>query len=320
MAPRFMKAIAFVAVGVLASVVACGPPEAAPPTGTEGGAPVETDGNFTRRIYERNFVFASLDGDSLFIVPWMMQIVESPDTVRRDAHAWLARGGVWEAFYTERWWTRPTRAPGQVLPHGRMRLLVDDGDAIDGILFDDGVRRLDLILGEVEASWTDPRGGSFEVLRGAAYLADQRVEGMILDMARASAGDAPPGGDWAFLLSGDSAHFVFAADTEYGGETEPIYRGWASLGDDALQWAEVRVDWSRTEAFPPARRDIPVAWRVWTADGLLEAQFEAISAEIRPGQGPGPLLPVRALYEVEGNVSTAEGTFPVRGILVHERR
>jgi hypothetical protein len=201
-----------------------------------------------------------------------------------------------------------------------MRLLVEDGDVIEGILFDDGIRRLDLILGTVEASWTDPRGGSFEVVRGAAYLADQRMDGMVLEMTRASAGDALPGGDWAFLLSGDSAQFVFAADTEYGDGSEPIYRGWGRLDDDVLQWGDVRVDWSRTEAFPPARRDIPVAWRAWTSDGLLEALLEALSAEIQPGVGPGPLLPVRALYEVEGDVSTAEGTFPVRGILVHERR
>jgi len=315
-----MNVLRLVGLGLLTTVSACGQPEPTPPTGAEGGPTAAADGNSSRRVYERNFVFASLEGDSLFIVPWMMQTVEFADTVQREARGWLARGGLWEAFYAERWWTPPTRASGRVLPHGALRLLVEDGDAIDGILFEDGLRRLELILGEVEASWTGARGGSFEVLRGAAYLADQSVDGVILEMARASAGDAPPGGDWGFLLSGDSARFVFAADTEYGGDVEPVYRGWGDLDGDGLQWSEVRVDWSRTEAFPPARRDVPVAWRVWTADGLLEGRFEALSADIQPGQGPGPLLPVRALFEVEGDVSTVEGNFPVRGILVHERR
>jgi hypothetical protein len=59
---------------------------------------------------------------------------------------------------------------------------------------------------------------------------------------------------------------------------------------------------------------------VWSADGSIEAELEALSAEMQPGEGPGLLLPVRALFEVIGEVSTAEGVFPVHGILVHERR
>lgn len=307
-------------LAILAVASACGAPEPPPEAGPEAGQSADADGHFTRRVYERSFVFVSLDGDSVFIASWMMQTVEFPDSVMREAHAWLARGGVWEAFYAERWWTPPTRAPGRILPHRGLRLLVRDGDAIDGILFEEGPRNLDLILGEVQASWTDARGGSFEVLEGAAYLSDQRMDGMILDVSRASAGVTPPGGDWAFLLSGDSARFVLAADSEYGSEAEPLYRGWGDLGDMDLLWPEVRVDWSRTEAFPPARRDIPVAWRVWSSDGQVEGELEAVSAEILAGEGPGPLLPVRALYEVVGEISTSEGIFPVRGILVHERR
>ena len=299
---------------------ACGEAEEALPDGAEGGAVAPSEGNFTNRAYERNFVFAAMEGDSVFIVPWLMHTFESPDTVMREARGWLARGGVWEAFYAERWWTAPTRAPSRVLPHRGLRLLVGEGDAIDGVLFEQGARSLEVVLGEVEASWTGARGGSFDVLSGAAYLADQRVDGMVLDMARASAGETVPGGDWAFLLSGDTARFVFAGDVEYGGDDQPMYRGWGNLEDDGLQWPEVRMDWQRTEAFPPARRDVPVEWLIWSADGVVEGRLEAVSAEIQPGEGPGPLLPVRALYEVTGQLTTSEGDFPVHGILVHERR
>lgn len=305
---------------LLAVVGACGEPERDPAVGADGTEPTAEDGNFVERVYERNFVFASLEGDSAFIVPWMMRTVESSDTVLREAKAWLARGGVWDGFYAESWGTSPTRATTLVLPHTGLRLLVRDGDAIDGILFEEGQRSLELILGETTASWTGARGGAFEVLTAAAYLADQRVDGMLLDMTRASAGVAVPGGDWAFLLSGDSARFVFAADVEHGGEAEPIYRAWADIGDSELQWPEMRVDWRRTEAFPPARRDIPVAWRLWSSDDLVEGELEAVSAEIQPGKALGPLLPVRALYEVVGEITTPVGTFPVRGLLVHERR
>lgn len=299
---------------------ACGGAEEAPVPGAGGASPPPDEGSFVTSVYERNFVFASLEGDSVFIVPWLMQATETPDSVMREAYAWLARGGVWDPFYAERWWTPPTRAPGRILPHRGFALLVRDEGAIDGIVFEDPPRSLEIILGEGDDPWTGARGGSFQVLTGSAYLADQRVDGMVLDMARASAGDLPTGGDWAFLLSGDSAHFVLAADTEHGGEVEPLYRGWGDHEGEDLQWPEVRVDWRRTEAFPPARRDIPVAWEIWSSDGSIEGELEAVSAEIQPGVGPGPLLPVRALYEVVGELSTDDGDFQVHGIIVHERR
>lgn len=295
--------------------------DAPPPQEGEAGGPQPADsGNFEGRVYERNFVFAAVDGDSVFIVPWMMLATETPESVEREAHAWLSRGGVWDGFYAEQWSTPPDQDPTQLQPHDGLSLLVREGGAIDGIVFQEGRRELEIIMDQVGASWTDARGGSFEVLSGSAYLAAQRIEGMILDVARASVTGTPTGGDWAFLLSGDSAQFVLAADTEHGGDVEPLYRGWGDHDDAEVVWPEVRVDWQRTEAFPPARRDVPVEWRVWSADGSISGELEAVSAEIRAGEGPGPLLPVRALYEVVGELRDSADVYPVRGVLVHERR
>lgn len=304
----------------VAGAVACGAPEQPPARGNGTGAPAADSGNFVGSVYERNFVFASLEGDSVFFVPWLMKATEMPDSVMREAYAWLARGGVWDPFYAERWWTPPTRNPGRVLPHRELGLLVRDEGAIDGIVFEDPPRNLEIVFGEGDDAWTGARGGSFQVLAGSAYLADQRIDGMVLDVARASAVDRTGGGDWGFLLSGDSAHFVLAADEEHGGDVQPMYRAWGSHAGAELQWPEVRVEWQRTEAFPPARRDIPVEWAIWSSDGTIQGELEAASAEIQPGEGPGPLLPVRALYEVVGRLSTRGGDFPVRGVLVHERR
>jgi len=301
-------------------IAGCGAPEEQPATGFDTAGTPPDSGNFESRLYERNFVFASLEGDSVFIVPWMMRTMESPDTIMREARGWLARGGVWDAFYAERWGTPPTRAAARILPHEGLRLLVRDGDAIDGIVFEEGPRSLELILGQSASTWSGARGGTFQVLTGAAYLADRRMEGKVLDMARAGAGATVPGGDWAFLLSGDSAHFVLAADGEYGGDEDPEYRGWGAHADSELRWPDVRLDWRRTEAFPPSRRDVPVEWRIRAESGEVDGELSAVSAEIQAGEGPGPLLPVRAIFEVVGEVRTVDGTFPVRGILVHERR
>ena len=111
-----------------------------------------------------------------------------------------------------------------------------------------------------------------------------------------------------------------AGDSEYGGETPPAYRVWGLHEERQMQWSDVRVDWERTEAFPPARRDVPVEWRVWSTDGAIEGSLGAVSAEMHPGEGPGPLLPVRALFEVTGSVTVGVDVYDVHGVLVHERR
>lgn len=309
------------ALSCLSFVIACGDGEEAPP---QGGGTTEASpdsGNFTERVYERNVVFASVVGDSAFFVPWMMHTVETPDTVLREAHAWLARSGVWDGFVAERWGSSPTRSPSRIQPHGGLQLFVRDGGAIDGLLFEEGPRELEVLLDDLRASWVGAGGGSYDVLSGAAYLADQRIDGMVLDMSRSRADGQAPGGDWAFLVSGDSAQFVIVADAEHGGDAVPTYRGWGTRAEEGdMRWGQVDVEWIRTEAFPPARRDVPAEWRLTTENASLDGTLEALSGELIAGEGPGPLLPVRALFEVTGTLDTSEGSYPVYGLFVHERR
>lgn len=315
LAPRHVAALL-----LGAQLMACGEAAPEPPVQASSRPGDSAAPGAERSVYEQDFVFASVTGDSAFLVPWMMRATARPDSVVREARGWLSRGGAWEAFYAERWATPPTRTPARVLPHGDLKLLVQDGDVVDGIIFEEGARRLELALGEVQASWGGPRGESIELVDGAAYLSDQRVEGLIMHMARASAGEAPPGGDWALLVSGDSMRIVLAAESEYGGDTEPLFRGWMDLGSEERLWPELHVDWTATQAFPPARRDVPVSWRVRSDDQTLAGILSVVSSDIEAGEGPGPLLPVRALFDVSGEISTADGSYPVRGLMVHERR
>jgi hypothetical protein len=113
---------------------------------------------------------------------------------------------------------------------------------------------------------------------------------------------------------------VLAADDEHGGDRNAVYRGWADVGDDERVWTDISVEWSATQAFPPARRDVPVSWRISTGGRQLQGTLAITSADIKAGTGPGPVLPVRALYEVAGAVVLEGREYPVRGLLVHERR
>ncbi|MEQ1857262.1 MAG: hypothetical protein ABL963_12445 [Longimicrobiales bacterium] len=308
------------AVAVCTVLGACGESAPQPPAEPAGTGPSNAVAGGQIPTYERTFVFAGFTGDSILLVPWMMRTSARADSVLREARGWLGRRGTWDAFFAENWATPPTRAPARVLPHGAMRLLVQEEDVIDGIIFGDGSRRLELALGEVEATWGGPRGETIELVAGIAYIADQRVEGIVAHLARASVGSTAPGGDWGLLVSGDSMRLVLAADIEHGGETEPVYRGYADMGSQERLSTEVNVTWTTTEAFPPARRDVPVAWRLSTEDGSLRGELRVVSSAIQAGTGPGPLLPVRALYEISGEVATPDGSYPVQGVFVHERR
>jgi hypothetical protein len=307
-----------IALGAIA--IACGEPAADPPATPSGGGAEPSAEDGASPTYEQSFVFASVSRDSAFLVPWLMRTTVYPDTVLRETRGWLERSGVWDAFFSARWTTPPTRSPSRILPYGSLKLLVQEGDAVDGIIYEQGARRLEIALGEVRASWGGPRGEAIELLQGAAYLSDERVDGVVLHMARASSGTTVPGGDWALLASGDSVAVVLAADDEHSGDEEPTYRVWADLQGELQVWTGVTVEWSSTQAFPPARRDVPVAWRVATAERDLLGSLESVSADISAGMGPGPLLPVRGLFEVTGDISVGSRRYAVRGLLVHERR
>ena len=307
-------------LALCAQLVACGEPMPEPPATPSGSAETTSTVGAVRPTYEQSFVFASLSGDSVFLVPWLIRTIVGPDSVVREAHGWLERSSTWDAFYSATWSTPPTRAPSRLLPYGSLSLLVQEGDVVDGIVYEQGARRLEISLGDARSSWGGPRGEAIELLDGAAYLSDERVEGLVLHMARASSGGTPPGGDWALLASGDSLVVVLAADQEHGGAVEPVYRAWADVGEEERVWTEVAVEWTATQAFPPARRDVPVSWRVTTEGRQLVGSLEIVSADIDAGTGPGPVLPVRALYEVAGALTLEARQYPVRGLLVHERR
>ena len=285
-----------------------------------GTATTDPPRTFPGRSYERNFVFVTVTGDSLLMVPWLFETTTQPGTVVREARGWLDRGGTWDAFFAERWETPPTRIPARILPHDSLRFVVRGGNAVDGIIYDEGTRNLELALGSILIEWGGPRGEVFQLLEGSLYLSERRLGGIVLDMARGSSADTPRAGDWAFLTSGDSLQLVLQGESEHQGEPLPTYRGWGRLDFKNLQWATLNVDWVETKAFQPARRDVPVSWTISSPEGELQSTLAVTSSDVHAGQGSGPVLPVQALFEVEGTVTIEDRTFPVRGLFRHERR
>lgn len=306
--------------GLALLAAACGGPEEEPAAEQAAEGPGDAAASFRGRIYERNVVFMALSGDSAFVVPWLMSGQTQPGGVRRVTRGLLARGSTWEEFYEEAWESPPTRTPWRILPHGSLRLLMGEGDALEGIIYAEGQRQLELeVPGGSLMEWTGTGGQVFRVFEGAAYLSDQRLQGLILDMSRVHGAEDAGHGDWAFLTSGDSLQVILEDPDAAQPNTPGAYRVWARLEFRDLQWPAVSVDWADVSAFEPARQDIPISWTLSTEAEDLEGVLQVQSAHVEAGEGAGPLLPVDALFLVAGTLRLEERTYPVRGLFRHTR-
>ena len=144
-------------------------------------------------------------------------------------------------------------------------------------------------LGPVLAKRLLLTGETFLVSEGAAVLAEQRVPGLVLDLARANRGESPPPGDWMFLVSGDSLQMVLTGNESPGTQGSTSYEGWGRLPDQSeLPWRDVNLSWTEMRAFERARRDVPVRWHLRSSDGEMEGDLVQQSANLEAGTGAGP--------------------------------
>ena len=302
------------------TALACSGPETTPQPEVDTAAEPAAPGNFRGRIYERNFVFTTVSGDSAFLVPWLMTAQTRPGGVDRRARGFFARGSTWEDYYDQSWETPPSRAPWRILPHGSLRLVVGDGEVVEGVIFSEGPRQLELELsGGPLMEWTGARGQIYRLLEGAAYLSEQRVAGLILDMTRVHGAEEEAQGDWAFLTSGDSLQVVLENPTAAPAGTAGASRAWARLDFRDLQWPALTIDWADVRAFQPARQDVPVSFTITSDRDDMGGVLQVQTAQIQAGAGPGPLLPVDALFLVGGTLRIEGRSYPVRGLYRHTR-
>jgi hypothetical protein len=191
---------------------------------------------------------------------------------------------------------------------------------LERIFFEEGARRLEVSLDELMVEWSGQRAQTFRIHGGAALLASGQVDGFVLDMTRAWTGEDPEPGDWGFFLSGDSLQIVLEDLSAEAGPDGGSFSAWIreDLGDHQVEG--VRLPWTQTRAFEPARRDVPMAWEIFTTDGEITGELVSVTPYLEEGEGEGPMLPVNALYQVSGTVVLDGREFPVHGLIRHSQR
>ena len=268
----------------------------------------------TGATYLRTVVFLDAASDTTMFVPWEFENRDEADGIHRVVRAWLARGTQWSLFVEDAWVTQSSRAPWRVFPRGAARMVVGQDDALRELYYQEGIRDLSIRFGEVAAEWSDPRVGTYRLLNATASLSGVESEGWIVDASTAYPADSGDATEWAMLI-GDDLHLLLAAAD--GART---HRAWARRSAEDLSWPSVTITWAETRSFERARRDIPVLWRFESPDGGLSGELRSVSAHHQTLDGSGPVLPVLAVYEVDGHVLVNDSRVAVKGFLRHAQR
>jgi hypothetical protein len=291
---------------------ACGGDAPAPPVTEQGLQTSESAGrNFEDALYERNVVFMTVGADSAIIVPWFFRASSSEEGVEREVEGWLRRRGLWEPLFSDRWSSEASR-PSRIQPRGPLDLVVGMGGTLERILFEEGQRQLEVVIGEGTSDWSGNRGETFRVHRGAALFGDQRVEGVVLDMNRARFRDGSEPGEWMFLTGPGRLAILIVSP---GGS--PAYTAWGRRGEEEFRWPEVLMTWSAVRSFEAARRDVPVEWQIRSLNGELEVTLTSAGMDLRAVAGEGPRLPVEGLFQVTGSIVLGGDSLEVRGLVRH---
>ena len=287
--------------------------------GNPGGARVEDPAlapldSLAGNRYERHLAFFGLEDESPLVVAWSFSASTREEAVDRDARIWLARGGVWDAIFQSSWETPPVRAPWRIIPHEGIRIIVAERDALTALLYRSAGRELEMWLGEALAGWSSRPGELVQVKEASTVLSESTLAGTLVDISFARQGtDATPG-SWALLIS-ENIHVFLRGP--YDAAADSTFQGWGTLRARNFDWRDVVVTATRSRAFEPARRDVPVAWRFQSPDADLTGRIEAMSTHMEVGEGPGPQLPLIAISEVEGSITIETIAYRVRGVLNH---
>ena len=268
--------------------------------------------SLARNRYERHLAFFAVEDENPLVVTWSFSANTRRDAVDREARIWLARGGVWDPFFRSSWAAPATRAPWRIVPHEGIRIIVGERDALTALLYRGEGRELETWLGEALAGWSSRPGELIQVREASTLLSESAATGTLVDISFAREASQATPGSWALLISENIQVFLRGP---FDAAADSTFQGWGTLRARNFDWPEVAVTTTRSRAFEPARRDVPVAWRFQSPDADLTGRIEAMSTHMEAGEGPGAQLPLIAISEVEGSITLETVPYPVRGVL-----
>jgi hypothetical protein len=314
----------------------CGDPPPSPPV-QEESAPTTMDttpsgqarSHTPQGFYERSLAFVSADGDSVLIAPWSFRIRRDSQEEIRERDVRLGWLGSWEALAVDVDTGAVLGDSWRIVPGNRIRMIMGEGDALEEIFLRDPFLEMATDVGLPLARWTGSPREVARFHRGTTRLApgedEDAVErdGFLLDLGVSSGSVEGGWQDWIFVHSGDFFQGAFLQRAEPEGTEGDVamntFEGWTRFAVRERRWPSVEVEWTEVRSFEDARRDIPVAWKLRTAEGEMEILLEAESSHLSTGEGDGAVLPVDAFFQLRGELRMEGDTVPLLGVIRHRQ-
>jgi hypothetical protein len=271
--------------------------------------------------YERSFVFISADRDSVVALPWSFHTRQIGEREVRQRDAWLGNAGAWGLLASEADTGRVRSDATRILPGRSLRIRVGAGDAVTALIFRTGEEEIEALPGLLLAEWTGAPREVVRFHRSRIGLDPNGLEGFLMDLSVRGGPGEDAAGDWLFLHGGDFLQAAFrelphTLEAEAGPRP---YRGWTRIAVRDRHWPGIELEWTEVRNFEEARRDIPVRWTLRSQDGDLTGDLHSVGQHLSTGEGEGPLLPVNALFQIEGEIRHLGDTVGVVGILRHRQ-
>ena len=218
-------------------VGAPGPPEDA--VDAAGAAPALA-------LYRREILFLSQD-DEGNAAALASQVRPAENRARRSTHAWLRRTGEWTPLLQDQWDAAPLRQPWRILPHGTLRVLVEDGGELESFIFGRAADATRLNPGPLAAEWTSGPEARVLLREGELLVGGTGAPGLVLDV-ELGAPTLPAGRIGAALFLVDTAGAAVAAVRLPEGGLRLLSFGGALPEEAGVRLERAGAGWRLTEA------------------------------------------------------------------------
>lgn len=245
--------------------------------------------------YTRRMLFVGGRAADPRIVVFDHGVLASPSATERSAGIWLAAGDEgWHPLVDLSWTDQPIREPWRPIPHGPLRIMVDDAGEVEALRGRSGLGTFRLAAMSRIGKWTPDDSPHFTIMTAEWSLEADSVAGVLVDILPETSGlpippatpSATQAGQPSALADADTAADVELVLTD-GGEFRLVVSVPAALpGQLWIQRAERMEALDRVilarDSFPDEE-----GWRIDARGGELHGELRPLGATLELGRQGG---------------------------------
>jgi hypothetical protein len=294
---RFLRL--FFLMGLMGLIAACGrntDPEAEP----GGGA-----ANSPKMSYARRMLFVGGPEASPVVVAFDYAVLAGPLTIERSAGLWRVGAELWDPLLILQWSDSAIREPWRLIPHGPLRIMVDDTGEIETLRARGEMGEFRLSPETRLVEWSPDELARYQISMGEWRVGAEKIAGFLVDIQAGAEGvhDSPAPAE-VVLTDGADLRLTMSVPASVPGNL------WLQRGDQPETIAGVLLVRNT-----PREED---GWRMDAQAGRLHGEFKPFGAVLevkRRGAAGEEIAPPVTLQAVRGWVEIRGDRRSVFGIM-----